>query len=631
VGVRAIDASAPGGIPDAPFDDPPISFELDGALAPQDIVKAKPPPELVTAVAGRVDRPRLVLPPRYGRWLAGAPRDLAAAAARWLTELNGDPARRVAAALGTRVVQERQEELMAAAWDQVGEILRANQLLRQAQMGRAASSRIFQRCFRILNGSDADLAGLALAGPAISQIRVEAHVTVRGAVRPSCLPLLALSGAFRRSMRPNGPFGRRVRRWQASDSPPRVGVLIAGLASGILDDPGLPPPVGVVADHRDLEAFLQTVAARQVPPPLRERLRAVLGTAGTVAEREGPPDCASLSAGGIQAALDTGLDPTVTIPARVRAQLAVPQGVWDPPDRIDPIMAAPRITAPMVRPLVELGQDWLIPGLGAVPPRTVAILVPNRKFIEAYMVGLNHEMGRELLWRGFPTDQRGTVFDRFWDTAASAGQAGTPEVDITSIHGWSSGSALGDHAAGAEAPIVVLIRGELARRFPDATIFMQVAEAQGPGRAPRLPIGGNATRLPLFRGRLDPDVLYLGFDIPAGSAKGLPPRTQGWYLEFQEEPGQLAFGLSRADGNAAAADPATWTSWNDIVWEAMRLTPGGYIDLAAMAAKGFATGANQIPAGLRLSPAWDGRADTMAAITVKRPFRLYVHASDFLP
>ena len=33
------------------------------------------------------------------------------------------------------------------------------------------------------------------------------------------------------------------------------------------------------------------------------------------------------------------------------------------------------------------------------------------------MVGSNHEMGRELLWRGYPTDQRGTYFAQFWDTS----------------------------------------------------------------------------------------------------------------------------------------------------------------------------------------------------------------------
>ena len=42
---------------------------------------------------------------------------------------------RAVARLGTRVVQERQDELMASAWDQAAELRRVNQLLRQAQLG----------------------------------------------------------------------------------------------------------------------------------------------------------------------------------------------------------------------------------------------------------------------------------------------------------------------------------------------------------------------------------------------------------------------------------------------------------------------------------------------------------------
>ena len=45
------------------------------------------------------------------------------------------------------------------------------------------------------------------------------------------------------------------------------------------------------------------------------------------------------------------------------------------------------------------------------------------------MVGLNFEMGRELLWRGFPTDQRGTYFDSFWGGGA----------DIEPLHSGASG------------------------------------------------------------------------------------------------------------------------------------------------------------------------------------------------
>ena len=36
------------------------------------------------------------------------------------------------------------------------------------------------------------------------------------------------------------------------------------------------------------------------------------------------------------------------------------------------------------------------------------------RFVEAFMVGLNHEMNHELVWRTYPTDQRGTPFRRFF-------------------------------------------------------------------------------------------------------------------------------------------------------------------------------------------------------------------------
>ena len=35
------------------------------------------------------------------------------------------------------------------------------------------------------------------------------------------------------------------------------------------------------------------------------------------------------------------------------------------------------------------------------------------------MVGLNHEMARELLWREYPTDQRGSYFRQFWDASVA--------------------------------------------------------------------------------------------------------------------------------------------------------------------------------------------------------------------
>ena len=96
-------------------------------------------------------------------------------------------------------------------------------------------------------------------------------------------------------------------------------------------------------------------------------------------------------------------------------------------------MAAPRFAQPMYETLRDLGQELLLPGLEDIAPNTVLGLKTNRRFIESYMVGLNVEMGRELLWRGFPTDQRGTYFDQFWD--ARSARSGRP--DIAPLHQWA--------------------------------------------------------------------------------------------------------------------------------------------------------------------------------------------------
>ena len=71
----------------------------------------------------------------------------------------------------------------------------------------------------------------------------------------------------------------------------------------------------------------------------------------------------------------------------------------------------------VLRALAALSQDWLLPGLDQVLPNTVSLLETNQAFIEAYMVGLNHEFSRELLWNEYPTDQRGSYFRQFWNVA----------------------------------------------------------------------------------------------------------------------------------------------------------------------------------------------------------------------
>ena len=80
---------------------------------------------------------------------------------------------------------------------------------------------------------------------------------------------------------------------------------------------------------------------------------------------------------------------------------------------VETLMVTPTFPQPMYEPLRDLSQDYLLPGREG-RTRHGAGSANQSSFCRVVHVGLNHEMGRELLWRGYPTDQRGTYFDHFW-------------------------------------------------------------------------------------------------------------------------------------------------------------------------------------------------------------------------
>ena len=99
----------------------------------------------------------LLAPPLYGRWHAGRA-TVTPGAANWFDELNLDPRWRTAAALGTQVVQEHQEALMASAWEQAAEIQPVNQRLRQLQLSMAVGESLHARhLIGLTRGDDAAL------------------------------------------------------------------------------------------------------------------------------------------------------------------------------------------------------------------------------------------------------------------------------------------------------------------------------------------------------------------------------------------------------------------------------------------------------------------------------------------
>ena len=101
-----------------------------------------------TALGARTDAGGTTLdPPLYGRWLAAANKLLTTTpgAPPWFKQLNADPRTRIAAGLGTTVVQTEQQELLAGAWAQVAGIRAANERLRLSQLAREVALRLYAR------------------------------------------------------------------------------------------------------------------------------------------------------------------------------------------------------------------------------------------------------------------------------------------------------------------------------------------------------------------------------------------------------------------------------------------------------------------------------------------------------
>ena len=123
----------------------------------------------------------------------------------WYQQLNTTPSHRVIAGLGTRVVQKDQEQLMQAAWAQVGEIRQANETLVRIQFGRYVGESMHKQLLSRL-----PLGELSQMMRGVQdKVRIgSGALTVHGAVRQSALAPAAMTAAFRRATRMRGPLMR---------------------------------------------------------------------------------------------------------------------------------------------------------------------------------------------------------------------------------------------------------------------------------------------------------------------------------------------------------------------------------------------------------------------------------------
>jgi hypothetical protein len=295
------------------------------------------------------------------------------------------------------------------------------------------------------------------------------------------------------------------------------------------------------------------------------RALATLAAKGTIEDRFADPARGRIRAPALQ--LVEKLDPARTIPTRIAARLTsgsgrLPSWVrpgWFDDQRTEPVMAHPRFRYPMYEPLYRYDREWMVPGLGLIKrPDMATLLATNNRFIEAYLVGLNHEMARELLWREFPTDQRGTYFSSFW--------TGESEL-VADLHepAWRTGP-FGSHVdPGLDGQLVFLARGDLIRRYPGvvAHAALEVGSDRG------IPIfAADSPARTLFHALLPPNVLLVGFSLTVQNVRA-PGRT--WWFTLSENPTEPRFGLDPSRAGPISRDNLVWTDF-DVN------RPGGFLD-----------------------------------------------------
>lgn len=510
----------------------------------------------------------------------------------WIHELNLHFRNRVAASFGTRVVQKNQEEFMKACWAQVGEIRRANEQRRRTQAGYLTAKVLENKHIKPLS----DERFLLFSSPfhaqfSMSQAKGPA-VSIKKTIDESGISPGLVSTTFRRvahrrvritSVKPMHAIDKAKVGLQTfsprAKAAPSLATVPAAFATTLNQIP---------VAQRMVTSLKQPVIAVQ-PIDTSESFRAMFDIKKVLTDK-------------LNTVLVFNPHNTLTIP-----------------EDFDPVMAYPKIDEAMYCGLAELSKDYVLPGLEYIENNGVTLCEENRRFIEAHLVGLNHEMGRELVWRNFPTDQRGTVFSFFWDPAV----AKNPPPDVKEIHRWQNQLEANKDNIGQGANLVLVIKGDLIRRYPSTIIYALRIMPRGnywakayPNNNP--PMTADQLIDPIFRAQVGVDVLCVGFPFSLPKVHG-PTRDGEYYFILQENQDLPRFGLDVAGSKRIVASgcQTPQIDLNDLRWSDVALDGAGYItnfDQAPLAATGKPT-----------------TSATIAYKTYQQPIRVAIHASELLP
>lgn len=539
IGRRTVDGANPGQpLSPAPG---PDTFEVGGALLPFGDAGAMADArgkDLAPALRKALTDASLALrPPTYGSALLSAAADqlpTSEALAKdfegslrngWIAALNLRRRNRVAAALGAEVVKRCQESFAAECWRQVGDLPRANEQLRAAQIGAALGSRIHQEHIAPLTEGHA----LSMAQP-FQDVTMVGGRTLAEALEGTALARGGLSFAARKV------FSGRVRP----------------------------------AARDDRASFSAFVEARVRPGEAQ-------GTSARSALFGGSslrPDVVEVDP--LPAGVTALLHPTPALRARLRRTVLIDgvgrQGLSEAP-------AGPRVTAPLYEPLVALGLDLFLPRASLLERNKIAFFRENREAITAFMAGANHEMARELVWREYPLAPGFSALRSFWEPLTGNADG----IDLRDLSQWER---LGEPAPGVTGERVVIgLRGDVVEQCPDLLIhLLRTGDPPRTGELQKLvtqldeeEAGSPNILSPAFRARAGADLVFHGFALT--EAELLAPKQRFW-LVLSQPPSLPTFGAKVRPAGSAALGAV---SAEDLSWDHLRLDRAGCLDPVALA------------------------------------------------
>lgn len=165
---------------------------------------------------------------------------------------------------------------------------------------------------------------------------------------------------------------------------------------------------------------------------------------------------------------------------------------------------------------------------------------------------------------GISDGPRGSYFRQFWDVSERVHGDETPEElkDAKRLHQWGNNDLGENRVSGATAdPMVLVVRGDLLKRYPGALIYTVGAVSVGTGDethdVPGLSeydVAPAQLDFPVFRVTLPPDLTFFGFSFTEADARDK-------FFIIEERVGDARFGLDTPNGDTM------FSGWDDLSWQ----------------------------------------------------------------